>query len=370
MISNAVDAVVEDPDRFRDQYDHLLVDEFQDVSLGQIELLQAFTDGDDAPHLFCVGDDWQSIYGFRGAVIEYFVDFEEYFGSAAITELEETYRCLETVLEASTDLIANNADQIDKDPIACSGRDTTPRVHTIAGTDDRQYAIRVGEYAATLVEEYLEARSDPNDVMILSRYDSGADFVNRVTSALEDRGIPYDGKDDADSFRPPDTPRAGRGADDGGVSVFSAHQAKGREAPHVILLHVAAGADGFSPDVRNDELLDLARDVRASEGTEERCLFYVAVTRSESTLDLLTRSGEESVFLEEIGAHVSRPTGVADPGRSVRKSRLRPGLGNCGMRRPRARHTRGSSRTGAVGSNSSRGRTPPHRTYKSMLATA
>ncbi|WP_255349659.1 3'-5' exonuclease [Halostagnicola sp. A56] len=206
--------------------------------------------------------------------------------------------------------------------------------------------------------------------MILSRYDSGADFVNRVTSALEDRGIPYDGKDDADSFRPPDTPRAGRGADDGGVSVFSAHQAKGREAPHVILLHVAAGADGFSPDVRNDELLDLARDVRASEGTEERCLFYVAVTRSESTLDLLTRSGEESVFLEEIGAHVSRPTGVADPGRSVRKSRLRPGLGNCGMRRPRARHTRGSSRTGAVGSNSSRGRTPPHRTYKSMLATA
>lgn len=194
MIYDAVEAVEEHPNKFQERYDHLLVDEFQDVSISQIELLQPLTDGEDAPHLFCVGDDWQSIYAFRGAVVEYFVDFEEYFGPAAITELRETYRCPETVLDASTDLIANNPEQIEKDPDACSGRDTTPRVHTLDGYNDRKYAERISEYAANLTEQYLDDGSDPGEVMVLSRYGKGANFVSRVKEELKAREIPYDGK--------------------------------------------------------------------------------------------------------------------------------------------------------------------------------
>jgi DNA helicase-4 len=309
MIYDAVEAVEEHPEKFQKRYDHLLVDEFQDVSISQIELLQAVTDGDDAPHLFCVGDDWQSIYAFRGAVVEYFVDFEEYFGPAAITELRDTYRCPETVLDASTDLIANNPEQIGKDPDACSGRDTTPRVHTLDGHNDWKYAERVGEYSANLTEQRLDEGSNPGDVMILSRYDEGARFVDRVKEELEAREIPYDGREDR--YRP-DTEDAEPEGD--GVSVFSAHQAKGREAAHVILLHVTVGDDGFSPDARNDELLNMVRDVPANDEAEERRLFYVALTRSEYTLDLLTRACEESSFIDEISEFIVGERSVADPG--------------------------------------------------------
>jgi DNA helicase-4 len=311
MIYDAVEAVEEHPKKFQERYDHLLVDEFQDVSISQIELLQPLTDGEDAPHLFCVGDDWQSIYAFRGAVVEYFVDFEEYFGPAAITELRETYRCPETVLDASTDLIANNPEQIEKNPDACSGRDTTPRVHTLDGHNDSKYAERLGEYAANLTEQYLDDGSDPGEVMVLSRYGKGANFVNRVKEELEAREIPYDGKEDYDRYRPD---AADVDPEEDGVSVFTAHQAKGREAAHVILLNVATGNDGFSPDARNDELLNLVRDVPANEEAEERRLFYVALTRTEDTLDLLTRANEGSSFLDEISEFVVRERTVADPG--------------------------------------------------------
>jgi len=318
MIYDAVAAVREDPERFQSQFEHVLVDEFQDVAISQIRLLDALTDGPNAPHLFCVGDDWQSIYAFRGAVVEYFVDFEEYFGPAAITELRETYRCPETVLDASTDLIANNPTQIEKSPVACSGRETTPRLHVLDGYDEWRYADRVGEYAANLVEQYLSEGSDPEDVMILSRYDSGAPFVDRVKDALEARNIPYDGKADGDRYRP-DGATAGS---DAGVSVFSAHQAKGREAPHVILLHVAQSEDGFSPDVRNNELLNPVREVSANTEAEERRLFYVALTRSEATLDLLTKAGEKSAFLDEIDAYLARSESIVDPGEVGERVRI------------------------------------------------
>ncbi|MFW5950240.1 MAG: UvrD-helicase domain-containing protein [archaeon] len=310
MIYDAVAAVREDPDRFQSQFEHVLVDEFQDVAISQIRLLDALTDGPDAPHLFCVGDDWQSIYAFRGAVVEYFVDFEEYFGPAAITELRETYRCPETVLDASTDLIANNPTQIGKNPAACSGRDTRPQLHVLDGYNEWQYAERVGEYAANIVEQYLNEGSDPDDVMILSRYDSGAPFVDQVKDALEARDIPYDGKADGDRYRPDNAPAGS----DAGVSVFSAHQAKGREASHVILLNVAQGEDGFAPDVRNNDLLNPVRDVSANTEAEERRLFYVALTRSERTIDLLTKAGKESAFLDEIDAYLARSESVVDPG--------------------------------------------------------
>lgn len=315
MFYDAIAAIRDEPASFQDRYDHILVDEFQDVAINQIRLLDALTDGDESPRLFSVGDDWQSIYGFRGAVVAYFVDFQEYFGPAAITNLTETYRCPETVLEASTALIANNPEQIDKEPEACSGRDATPRLHPLDGYDDRQYARRVGEYAATLVDRYVDAGSDPADVMILSRYDSGAPYVDRVKEALEAREIPYDGAEDR--YRPS---RSGSGSasrtegDDGGVSVFSAHQAKGREAPHVVLLHVAAGEDGFSPDVRNDDLMTVVRDVEANTAAEERRLFYVALSRTEETLDVLTRAGAESPFLDEIDDYVVPVRSVVDPG--------------------------------------------------------
>ncbi|NJM16917.1 MAG: UvrD-helicase domain-containing protein [Bacteroidales bacterium] len=62
------------------RYTHVLVDEFQDVNALQVELLQHIVS--EGNHLFCVGDDWQGIYGFRGSDVRYIVDFNKYFPGA------------------------------------------------------------------------------------------------------------------------------------------------------------------------------------------------------------------------------------------------------------------------------------------------
>lgn len=79
MIYNAASRIQARPEKYNERYEHVLVDEFQDIGTGKVELVQALT-GPDAVTLFAVGDDWQSIFSFQGAVIDYFTEFAEYFG--------------------------------------------------------------------------------------------------------------------------------------------------------------------------------------------------------------------------------------------------------------------------------------------------
>ncbi|WP_128476997.1 UvrD-helicase domain-containing protein [Halorussus pelagicus] len=313
MIYDAIAAIEDAPDEYRGRYDHVLVDEFQDVAMSQIRLVNRLT-GPDAAKLFCVGDDWQSIYSFQGSEVEYFIDFEEHFGPAAETYLTENYRCPATVLEAGNDLIRNNDDQIEKTVSAESGRDTTPKLHTLEGFTDGAYARRVGEYAADLVEQCVESGSDPGDVMVLCRYDGGAPYLDELKKELETREIPYDGKED--HYRPRGF--AGEHSDDFdpevGVSAFSVHQSKGREAEHVILLHAAEGVFGFPAEDRDDELVAPVREVATNTLAEERRLFYVAITRTEGNLHVLTKQNAVSPFAEEIRDYVDEVRSVAAPG--------------------------------------------------------
>jgi len=70
----------------------------------------------------------------------------------------------------------------------------------------------------------------------------------------------------------------------------------------VILLHAAEGPFGFPPAGRENELLEPVKQVDGNTVAEERRAFYVAITRTERTLDILTRNGQESRFLDEIEA--------------------------------------------------------------------
>ncbi|PPE03860.1 ATP-dependent helicase [Holospora curviuscula] len=87
-------------------FKHILVDEYQDINslqYGWIKLLAAQSEG-----LFCVGDEDQSIYGWRGASIENILRFQEDFPGAQIIPLEENYRSSPAILSAASTLIGNN----------------------------------------------------------------------------------------------------------------------------------------------------------------------------------------------------------------------------------------------------------------------
>jgi DNA helicase-2/ATP-dependent DNA helicase PcrA len=96
-------------DRYGSAFRHVLVDEYQDTNAAQYRWLQLLTS--ERRNLTVVGDDAQSIYGFRGADIRNLLDFEDDFPDAHVVKLEQNYRSTQTILSAANAVIAHNRDQ-------------------------------------------------------------------------------------------------------------------------------------------------------------------------------------------------------------------------------------------------------------------
>jgi DNA helicase-2/ATP-dependent DNA helicase PcrA len=96
-------------DRYTAAFRHVLVDEYQDTNAAQYRWLQLLTS--ERRNLAVVGDDAQSIYGFRGADISNILDFEDDFPDAHVVKLEQNYRSTQTILSAANAVIAHNRDQ-------------------------------------------------------------------------------------------------------------------------------------------------------------------------------------------------------------------------------------------------------------------
>jgi ATP-dependent DNA helicase UvrD/PcrA len=99
-------------DRYSNAFRHVLVDEYQDTNAVQYRWLQLLAQ--EHRNLAVVGDDAQSIYGFRGADIGNILSFEDTFPDAHVVKLEQNYRSTQTILSAANAVIAHNRDQKQK----------------------------------------------------------------------------------------------------------------------------------------------------------------------------------------------------------------------------------------------------------------
>ncbi|MDP8968697.1 MAG: UvrD-helicase domain-containing protein [Actinomycetota bacterium] len=106
---NVLELFQEVRDRYSAAFRHVLVDEYQDTNHAQYRWLQLLTS--ERRNLAVVGDDAQSIYGFRGADIRNILAFEETFPDAHVVKLEQNYRSTQTILSAANAVISHNRDQ-------------------------------------------------------------------------------------------------------------------------------------------------------------------------------------------------------------------------------------------------------------------
>ena len=106
-------------EHYQNKFHHILVDEFQDTNRIQYQFIKILHN--ESNHIFCVGDDDQSIYGWRGAKIENIQKIENDFKPIEVIKLEQNYRSTGNILSASNALIANNQNRLEKSLWTASG---------------------------------------------------------------------------------------------------------------------------------------------------------------------------------------------------------------------------------------------------------
>jgi DNA helicase IV len=251
--------------RYRNQFDYILVDEFQDVNNLQVSLLMQLLK--PKTQLFCVGDDWQSIYSFRGAVVDYIIRFENYFKGSKTITLSYNYRSNHTIVEAGNNVIAHNKFKIEKNIKAFNK--TASRITVFVSQKEFEDGV---EFVVNKIEELMKSGFAKEDILILGRRHAHALPYN---TELRKRGIQLYSK--------------------------TIHASKGLEARAVFIVGLREGSGGFPDLWMNDRIFQLIRpqDV-ALMMEEERRLFYVAITRAREMLFLITEAGCESSFIKEI----------------------------------------------------------------------
>jgi DNA helicase-4 len=282
MINLAVKLVKVDPEKYHKKYDHILIDEFQDISHQRMKLIQRFVNEDSNTKLFCVGDDCQSIYQFTGSDVRFFVNFKDYFPNPEISILNRNYRSSKEIVDMSNSLISHNKKQIKKKAYSIMGQAQQPIFIELTAKLGNSFRSQISNYY-NLINTLLSNGVKPSEIMVLSRF-------NRTLKDLEEHcganGIPTEYKA-------------------GGIRFHSAHGSKGLESTHVIIMNANSGLYGFPCEILDSSVLELAkRFVTDSYFEEERRLFYVALTRSKKFLYVYSIEDKNSMFLNEINQYL------------------------------------------------------------------
>jgi len=133
--------------RYQERFGYILVDEFQDTNLAQFEIIRLLTPPQE--NLFVVGDDWQSIYGWRGAAPENIIEFDRTFPKAVTIKLEQNYRSTRAILESAGRLIAMN--QVRSEKTIWTGNPEGIAVELIEAEDPEREAASIIEELKSLV---------------------------------------------------------------------------------------------------------------------------------------------------------------------------------------------------------------------------
>ena len=183
IIMQTVDLLANHEDirnKYQNRFRYVLVDEYQDTNHAQYKLVNLLV-GDD--HNICVvGDDDQSIYGWRGANIQNILDFEKDYPNAKIVKLEENYRSTQRILSAANAVISKNDNRAPKSLWTQNGEGTPLMLYT-ASTDKEE-----GAFVANTIKSMTMEDAMYNDFAVLYR-------TNAQSRAIEDQlvmqGIPY-----------------------------------------------------------------------------------------------------------------------------------------------------------------------------------
>ncbi len=237
-------------ERWQQNFLRVLVDEYQDIEPSQALLVGILAAPQDS--LFCVGDEDQCIYAWRRATVQRIIELDQVYPGLERHALIRNYRCARRITRASRKLIECNRVRFRK-PLLSGAKEKG----TIVVVSFKTRAEGASEIARIIHDE------DPEKLVVLARTSRLLEEIISASKKLWDK--------------------------EPNVELSTIHASKGREWNRVILYGVDEGQTPHSQS-------------KGEAGIEdERRLFYVAMTRAISRLEIVTTKGVESRFLREAG---------------------------------------------------------------------
>lgn len=172
---------------YQEQFQYMLVDEYQDTNGAQNKVVKLLASGQDQPNVFVVGDDKQSIYRFQGASLNNMLEFfEGYRDEVVVVSLEDNYRSQSTVLEVAGSVISHNEELLSRyipgvteTLTAQSGRAAMPaELHIFNSEEEEDYAV------VQQVQTWVREGVPPEEIAVLFRYNrDGQDLLRMMRAA-------------------------------------------------------------------------------------------------------------------------------------------------------------------------------------------
>lgn len=263
--------------RSRSPFSHLLVDEFQDISAPRAGLILALARGRPDSTVFCVGDDWQSIYRFAGSDIRYTSEFGRQVGIGTTTALDQTFRFNDQIGRVASDFVMRNPKQVKKDIASLVSVDR-PAVSLVA-TAEPLLAL---DAVLKRIDGWAERKGTEYSVYVLARYWYQLEPLKRTFTRSHRDRLPHLTW----------------------IELSTVHGVKGREADFVVVIGLEEGRNGFPADKPVDSFQEMFLPPReAFPFAEERRLFYVALTRAKHRVYLLYDAVTHSPFIRELKSH-------------------------------------------------------------------
>lgn len=126
-------------EKWRTQFKHILIDEYQDTNAAQYAIVRALVNEDK--NICVVGDDWQSIYSWRGADYTNILNFERDFPGTTVIKLEQNYRSTGAILDAAHQVITKNVERTDKKLWTEEGKGLPVEIHEVYDEAKEAYAV-------------------------------------------------------------------------------------------------------------------------------------------------------------------------------------------------------------------------------------
>ncbi len=260
------------------EYKYIIVDEYQDTSISRNQLLQALVKKMKA-QIMMVGDDWQAIYAFNGCYVNNFYDSFNLFNNLKLLYINTTYRNSQSLINIAGLFIMKNKIQIKKELKA--SKEIINPINII-------YYKIIKKDLSILMNKL----SKKGSVLILGRNNFDLKrYLDTNIYDIDKEGYIYL-----------------KNKKETNIRYLTIHKAKGLESDNVVIINLENNYYGFPSKVMDENILKYLKNNNLEDFkySEERRLFYVALTRCKEKVYLYVPKYNESIFVKEIKKYIKK----------------------------------------------------------------